>query len=133
MVKNTGCSSRGPRFNSQHPCGSSQLSRATGKLTQTNNQAKHQCNITMKQKVKKRFPWIKSSLSTYVARFDWYIWIYIGIIIYLCVYKHLLTMACVFLEFKPHAFQASSLQLNYILIQKFGFLNKFYLSGKTFE
>ena len=34
-VKSTGCSSRGPRFNSQHPCGSSQvpLSPPLGNLT----------------------------------------------------------------------------------------------------
>jgi hypothetical protein len=44
-VKSTGCSSRGPRFNSQQPHGSSQLSVTprSDAVTQTYIQAEHQC------------------------------------------------------------------------------------------
>ena len=45
VVKSNDCSFRGPRFDSQHPYGSSQLSVTprSDTLTQTYMQAKHQC------------------------------------------------------------------------------------------
>jgi len=57
VIKSTGCSSRGFRFNSQHPCGSSQLSviPVPGDLTPSHRYACRQNTNAPKIKINKLF------------------------------------------------------------------------------